>query len=293
MKGLIIVNSYKKLEATKYKTQRLEDVFSSLGVEMTVLKCSDISLSITSGTISSDLKKYSFAIYLDKDESMAMAVEKEIPLFNSAASLIQCNDKFKTFLALSGSGIKTPKTIPSRLCFRTEEMDFSQLKAFDEKIIEELYLPLVVKECYGSLGLQVYLIHNEEELLKKEQELILKPHIYQEYIPSSFGRDFRIFTINGKAVACMERVNESDFRSNIALGGRGKKVIPPDSFIEAAEKASKLLGLDYAGVDLLIGPQGEPILTEVNSNPFFGGIESVSHVDVTRLLADHILSKLK
>ncbi len=293
MNGLIIVNSFKKLEATVYKTQRLVSVFATLGVEMDVKRSLDINIDVTSSSVHADLTKYAFGIYLDKDESLALALEKKLPLFNSAEAMIKCNDKLKTFLALEGSGIKTPKTIPSRLCFRSEELDLSLLSAFDRKVGQELGYPLIVKECFGSLGLQVYLIRNEAELIQKDIELALKPHIYQEFISSSVGKDVRMLTIGGKLAAAMERINDHDFRSNIAVGGHGEKITPSPAFISAAEKASQVLGLDYAGVDLLFGPNGEPVLTEVNSNPFFTGIEEVSKVDVTALLANHILSKLK
>lgn len=58
-----------------------------------------------------------------------------------------------------------------------------------------------------------------------------------------------------------------------------------------AEKVSKAISLDYAGIDIMFGPNYEPILTEVNSNAFFTEIEKVSGVNITKLLVEHILSK--
>jgi gamma-F420-2:alpha-L-glutamate ligase len=55
-----------------------------------------------------------------------------------------------------------------------------------------------------------------------------------------------------------------------------------------AEKAASILGLDYCGVDVLIGPKGEPILCEVNSNAFIEGIEKVTGVNVASAYAHHI-----
>ena len=90
----------------------------------------------------------------------------------------------------------------------------------------------------------------------------------------------------------MKRVNEDDFRSNVARGGKGEKVEIPKTFIDMAEKAAKLLELDYCGVDLLIGEQGEPVLCEVNSNAFIKGIEEVTGYNVAKDYSAHIAKTL-
>ena len=60
-----------------------------------------------------------------------------------------------------------------------------------------------------------------------------------------------------------------------------------------AEKASKILDLDYAGVDLIKGKNGEPIFNEINSNAFFTEIEKASGIDITRQLILYVLKKFK
>ena len=53
------------------------------------------------------------------------------------------------------------------------------------------------------------------------------------------------------------------------------------------------MGLDYCGVDLLYGDNNEPIVCEVNSHAFFGGIEKVTGVNVAKAYAKYILNKIK
>jgi ribosomal protein S6--L-glutamate ligase/gamma-F420-2:alpha-L-glutamate ligase len=120
----------------------------------------------------------------------------------------------------------------------------------------------------------------------------LKPHLFQKFIPTGSGRDVRIIVIGGKAVACMERSNQTDFRSNIAKGGTGRAITPPQEFIEVAERACKELGLDYAGVDLLYGEHGQPILCEVNSNAFFLGMEKATGINVAKLYAEYMIKQM-
>jgi ribosomal protein S6--L-glutamate ligase/gamma-F420-2:alpha-L-glutamate ligase len=90
----------------------------------------------------------------------------------------------------------------------------------------------------------------------------------------------------------MERRNESDFRSNVGQGGEGVKIELLDSFRKTAEACAKILNLDYCGVDLLYGNDGEPIVCEVNSNAFFEGIEKTTGVNVAKLYVEHIINEI-
>ena len=103
----------------------------------------------------------------------------------------------------------------------------------------------------------------------------------------------RVIVVGGKALGCMERVaQEGEFRSNIELGGVGRKIKPPQEYLTAAERAANVLGLDYCGVDLLETPRG-PVLCEVNSNAFFEGFEQVTGIDVAAAYARYIVTRVK
>jgi ribosomal protein S6--L-glutamate ligase len=131
------------------------------------------------------------------------------------------------------------------------------------------------------------------ELQTIAQEWLYEPHFYQQYVADTHGRDIRVIVVGGKALGCMERVaQEGEFRSNIELGGVGKKVDPSKEYLAAAEKAAKSLGLDYCGVDLLETKEG-PVLCEVNSNAFFEGFEKVTGQDVATAYARHIVAKMR
>ena len=123
--------------------------------------------------------------------------------------------------------------------------------------------------------------------------MLHEPHFYQQFISDTKGRDIRVIVVGGRALGCMERVaQDGEFRSNIELGGVGRRVQPPKEYLVAAECAAKTLGLDYCGVDLLETADG-PVLCEVNSNAFFEGFESVTGIDVATEYAKHIVSKMQ
>ena len=106
------------------------------------------------------------------------------------------------------------------------------------------------------------------------------------------GVDVRVIVIGGKTVAAMQRSNENDFRANVARGGSTKRIDLPESFKMVAEACAEILGLDYCGVDLLYGDNGEPYVCEVNSNAFFDGIESSTGVNVAAAYVDYVIKTI-
>ena len=286
-KGLIIINGFGVAEGIQHQLKRLKEEFSKKGVPVDVRTSTDVFSYLSEGYVKTTLPHYDFVIYTDKDRYIAEELERiGYRLFNSSSSIVKCDDKMLTHLSLSDQGIKMPTTISSPLCYR----DDGNRKYLDN-VIEIIGLPMIVKENYGSLGRQVYFVTNKNELLDLENKLIHVPHIFQQFIVSSKGKYYRIIVIGGKAVAYMKRENKFSYLSNLATGGKSYVVDLPKNYLEVAEKAAKILKLDYCGVDLLEGENGEPILSEVNSNAFYEGIEKTTGINVARLYVDYILSK--
>ena len=284
---LIIINGYGLAEGIKHQVERLKEEFSKRGVEVEIIKNTQVFAYIFEGKTIIDLPKFDFLLYLDKDRYVAGLLEKAgYKLYNSIDSIIKCDDKMLTHICLADHDIKMPTTISSTLCY-TDNGNRDYLKLVEEKIS----LPMIVKEVYGSLGKQVYFAKNHEELLDIENKLIHVPHIFQEFISSSYGKDYRIIVIGGKVVAYMKRENPNSYLSNLAAGGTSSKTKLPDEYLKIAEKCASILGLDYCGVDILEGPNGEPIVSEVNSNAFYEGIEKTTGVNVAGCYVDYLLKK--
>ena len=285
-RGCILVNSYEYSENTQYQVERLTAEFGFFGVSMDVKTSAQAGVQIFKTDAADALGDYDFVIYLDKDKYAASLLEKRgHRLFNSANSIELCDDKMTTHIALANLGIRMPDTIPGTLCYTpSAKID----TAYADSIAQRLGFPLVVKECYGSLGKGVHLVQDMPSLLQVMEQIKLRPHLFQRYIVSSHGRDVRVIVIGKKAFAWMLRKSDGDFRSNIALGGTGEKITLPQAFLQTAERAAEILQLDYCGVDLMFGESGEPILCEVNSNAFFSGIERVTGENIGKAYAEHI-----
>lgn len=231
-----------------------------------------------------------FILFLDKDIHLAKQLEKMgYRLFNSREVIENCDNKILTFQVLADHGITLPKTLSSALLFNGTGNGEADL-GFTKVIEEAFSYPLVIKEAFGSFGAQVYLIHNREELIAKQKELRYTPHLYQEFVASSKGRDVRIYVVGDKVVASMYRFSETDFRANVSNGAAMEPYEPNAAFCDLAIKATQVLGADFTGVDLLFGVNGEPILCEVNSNAHIKNIYDCTGIDVSAFIFKHILN---
>lgn len=244
---------------------------------------------LTSGDLETLVEKESpsFVLFWDKDIRLASYLEQlGLPVFNSSHAIEVCDDKSLTYLVLKKHGIRMPKTLLGPKTF--EGVGYTDL-SFLEQVEETLGYPLVLKECYGSFGQQVYLVHNQEELYEKVRQTAPKPIIFQEFIQSSFAKDIRVQIVGNEVVASMYRYSDTgDFRANITNGGKMMTYKPTLEQEQVALQAAKAIGLEFAGVDLLFGEEGEPIVCEVNSNAHFKNIFDCSGVNVADCMIQHV-----
>ncbi len=283
---LIVVNGYGLADGIIHQVKRLTEEFEKQNCKVTVRKNNELLAYIKDGEIVSNLPRFDYVLYLDKDRYVAEMLERSgHRLFNASKAIVLCDDKMLTHITLSNAGIKMPTTISSTLCYRDNGN-----RDYLKDVEKTLGFPLIVKENYGSLGRQVYLVENSAELKEIEDKLIHIPHIFQKFISSSKGKDYRVIVVGHKVIAYMKRENKNSYLSNLATGGSASVVELPQSFLDVAVKASEILGLDYCGVDILEGERGEPIISEVNSNAFYEGIEKTTKINVAKAYVDYILS---
>lgn len=191
-------------------------------------------------------------------------------------------DKYYTSTLLEDAGIKTPRTIV------TERFD-EAMKAF-----KELEGDIVVKPLFGSLGMGISRIIDEDVAYRVFRALEMTQGVYyiQEYIPH-FNRDIRAFVIGEDVVASMLRTAD-DWKTNISAGGRAEPNVLQNDLVDLSIKASKTLGLEYSGVDILLSEEdGEPYVIELNSTPGWQGLQSVTEKNITALIIDYLFKKIE
>ena len=282
MRGWLIVNSFMNTDKFVSLYEMLSTAFKKHNVTLDIKKASDISLEVGANIIN----KPDFAIFWDKDIYLAERLEKSgVRLFNNKKAVLLCDNKILMYQALKENNIKIPRTFIAPKTF--EGLNYHD-RSFLKEVIDEIGFPIVVKEAYGSFGEQVYLANNEASLNKIIDSIGYKDFLLQEYIASSKGKDVRINVVGDKAIVSMLRENDNDFRSNISSGGHGSIYQPSKEFIDLALKATKALGLDFAGVDVMFGKDG-PILCEVNSNPQFASTLKATGINLADYIADYII----
>ena len=228
-----------------------------------------------------------FVLFWDKDTALAQRLENAgLPVFNSAAAIATCDDKIKTALALARQGVPMPRTIFAPKTF--EGVGYASLD-FLHTVIDTLGLPLVIKEACGSFGQQVYLAQTRAEAEDIIRRIGHKDFLMQEFVASSRGMDLRVNVVGGEVVAAMRRFSATDFRSNVTLGGGMERATPSPAQCEIAVAACRTVGADFAGVDILYGPNEAPLVCEVNSNPHFRSTLDCTGVNLADVLAAHVL----
>ncbi len=224
-------------------------------------------------------------IFWDKDVLLARHFESRGErVFNSSKAIELCDNKASMMNFLANSDIRVPRTILAPKMFEGGSIKEEWARVVAGILGDDM----VLKEAYGSFGMQVYRVCGAEDLYKKISILGDRPFIVQEYISTSKGRDIRVNIIGDKIIGAILRENDGDFRANISLGGRAKAIELTEAQRDLALRAHKLLGLDFSGVDLLFGEDDEPILCEVNSNVNFLSFEEASGIDFAGGLLDYI-----
>ena len=288
MKGVILINPYDTNAVQQHKVERMRYELAALGVDVSVVPNDRFVATVVDGTAESFISS-DFVLFFDKDKYTAELLEKcGLILFNSASATAICDDKMLTHIVLADHCIPMPATLPGALCYNPNGEISEQ---YLQMAIDKLGLPMVVKQCYGSYGEQVYLVETKQELADLLSKIKTKAYLLQHFEEQSRGVDMRVIVIGGKAVCAMLRENDKDFRSNVAHGGKATAVEVPKNISRLCEKAAKIIGLDYCGIDVLLSDT--PKICEVNSNAMFEAMESVTGVNVARLYAQHIVNTIR
>ena len=280
-----------------YETQRLLEEFGNHDIEVKLIDPNEIDIfvnkenkqSILVNGKSLPLPKFVFPRTGSGTTYYIKAVIRHfermgVPVINSSEAIDNVKDKLYTHQILAQSNLDIPNTM---LLKHPIDIDFVE---------KNIGFPVIVKKISGSYGRGVFLCENKKQLnqLVTMAELTKKSYdiIIQEFIKDTWGKDLRVFVVNDKVVGCMMRqATDDDFRANITRGGEGFPYEVNEQIEWLSSEASKALGLDIAGVDLLFQNGGYKIC-EVNSNPGFEGMETFTKKNIAGDIVSFIKLKL-
>lgn len=201
-------------------------------------------------------------------------------VINPPEAIERCADKYAILAVLEENGIPVPRTAV------TESVS-EGLKAF-----HELGGDIVVKPIFGSRGVGSTRL-TDPEIAATIFKTITFHHgvIYlQEFIPHGYS-DIRAFVIGNQVAAAMKRVANS-WKTNYSQGAKPAPTKLDKNLEEMAVKSASLVGCKIAGVDILESSRG-PLFVEVNSQPGWKGLQSVTKANVADEIVNFVLSELK
>ena len=200
-----------------------------------------------------------------------------VKVINTASSIECTVDKLYTSHLLNKNGIPTPTTYILRGQDKAKEF-INKNCSFSE---------FVYKPLFGSQGDNIKLINNSFNL----DELNNSSNIYyfQEYLDNTINHDYRVLIINnGKKLKYfyMTRYGNT-FVNNISKGGSCIREDIDPSIINLAIESSKLLNIDFCGVDIM-QYKNKYYVIEINSIPAWKGLQNIEE----EIISEHFVSLL-
>jgi RimK family alpha-L-glutamate ligase len=208
-------------------------------------------------------------------DALHVLAEHGVRCVNSPRAIERTVDKSWASALLARAGVPTP---PTTVCERYE----GAMRAF-----EQLGGDVVVKPLFGSMGNGIARIEDRDVAHRVFRALELERAVYyvQQTIAPPGRRNLRVLVVAGEVAGAMERVSES-WRANVARGARPRAVALGAAERGVALEAAAVLEADVAGVDLLVGPEGETVVLEVNGIPGWQALQSVCEQDLTGLVVN-------
>jgi RimK family alpha-L-glutamate ligase len=199
---------------------------------------------------------------------------------NPPEAIEHCVDKYDILTILEENGVPVPRTAV------TENVS-SALKAFSD-----LGSDVVVKPIFGSRGIGATRV-KDAEVASTVFKAITFYHgvIYlQEFVEHGFT-DIRAFVVGSRVVAAMRRVAEG-WKTNYSQGARPESITLDHTLEDLAIRSAKLIECKIAGVDVLESQRG-PVVVEVNSQPGWKGLQTITKTIIADEITDFIMSELK
>ena len=287
MPGCIVYNGFWNPDGPPEAVRRLCGAAAARGEDLIPMPNTAMTAVFGSHLEVAGWPGHPYALFWDKDIRLARALEATgVRLYNPAAGVAVCDDKAATHLALVGERIPMPRTLVAPMTYQHMGPPAA---AFLRLAGEQLGFPLVVKECFGSLGGQVYLARTPAELGGMMPQLAARPFLLQEFVAASAGTDLRLYVVGDRVAAAMRRRSATDFRANIGAGGQAEPYSPTQEEVRLALACSRRLGVPLAGVDILHDGDGRPLVCEVNSSAQMMAISACTGVDVAGEIMEYVL----
>lgn len=208
-----------------------------------------------------------------------------IPVINGLSAIMTVRHKFLAMQAFVAAGLDVPET------YYAGDRD-----GYAAAALKLGPGPVVVKPIRGRQGTGIACLRPGDRLpdlllaeLDKGNGLLV-----QAFVDPADRRDLRVLVVDGRVTAAMALTpSQGEFRANFHLGANARGIAPGPDIAAAAVKAAAAVGLEIAGVDLMVRHKGSILVLEANYAPGFRGLEQATGLDVAGRIIDHALSRIR
>ena len=251
------------------ETKAILNAVEDLGHEPFWLRSENTAVTVEDSevTIDPDVDVIANRLLLSNTEEpaellgLATTFNRIRPMLNEPNSVLAAIHKFATAATLADWNIRVPDAL---LALSNDRLNQDR-ERFGEVA--------VYKTAIGTHGGGTWKVDLTEPVNPKvgNRQAFLQQLIDRD---EEKHRDLRVYVVGDEIIGSMYRyAPEGDWRTNVALGGAVEDATDtmPDEAAETALYAADVLGLDYAGVDLIEGHDGWYVL-EVNPTAGFKGL---------------------
>ncbi|WP_336002721.1 RimK family alpha-L-glutamate ligase [Halorientalis halophila] len=267
---------------TSKESKAICNAVAALGHEAVWLRASNTAVDVRDGraTLEPDADVIVNRLLLSKQEQpaeglgLADTIAKLRPMLNPPGPTLTATYKFATATALAEAGVPVPDAL---LALSSDRLEADRERFGD---------PAVYKTAIGTHGGGTWKVDAGNAVTAQvgPRQAFLQEYLAPADDPNS---DLRVYVVGDEVIAAMSRTaSDAEWRTNVALGGETADVTEtvPEEVREIARDATAAVGLDYAGVDMIEGPDGWYVL-EVNPTAGFRGLFAATGVSPAPAIA--------
>lgn len=286
MKKILILTSGKKSKLTPFKMSQRD-----LKIDLTTASFDDVyfesgsrELLLKGGVKLSEFNVIYFRLVGKSLETAALVAEyakkKRTKIIDRIYEKSQVfpvsQSKAQEMKSLADAGVPIPRTI------------FGSLNEITGKSKGMFGFPFVIKSTSGSHGREVYSPNNTKELKSLLETLLPEEKAGKKFFAQEFincTRRVRVLIVGGKIIGSISQLTKWRKRVDGYMPSEDEKkidkYIPSRDLEKLAFDAVKAVGIDIAGVDILVDEKtGRNLVIEVNAAPSWKLIKKFCGVNV-------------
>ena len=203
-----------------------------------------------------------------------------IPVINGLQAISTVRHKYMALQALAAAGLPVPDTV------------YIGDATFFNAAVDRL--PAACR-TYLSLDVAGIVCLQPGQSLPGESQAEIdqgRGLLIQTFIAPDLRQDVRVLVVGETIAGAMALTPRSgEFRANFHLGSANSPIALPAESADLALRATRAVGLEIAGVDLMLLKDGRQMVMEVNYAPGFRGLEAATGLDVAGAMVDYVISR--